>query len=55
MTTQERLRAAAKRLEKSKPRLAADGEYLDELLTRAADEMDRQLEMFAMLALEKHG
>jgi hypothetical protein len=55
MTTQERLRAAAQRLANTRPRLTADGEYLDELLTRAADEMDRQMEMFAMLALEKHG
>jgi hypothetical protein len=45
MTTQERLRYTARALRKQRPRAMANGEYVDELLTRSADEIDHLFEM----------
>lgn len=52
MTTQERLREAAKELRRRHPRPSSLGVYVDELMERAADEMDQQLRLFASLAEE---
>jgi recombinational DNA repair protein (RecF pathway) len=54
MTTQERLRREAVALRRIRPRMLAQGEYMDELLDRAADEMDAQAELFMRLAKEQN-
>ena len=55
MTTEERLRSAAAWVRKHQPNLPLfNGEYLPELLDRAAAEMDQRTEMFAQLALEQN-
>lgn len=50
MTTQERLRETAKYLRTQYPRPFSLGEYVDELMERAADEMDDQFRLFGSLA-----
>lgn len=55
MTTEERLRSAALWLMRHRPNLPLfNGEYLHELLARAADEMDQRTAMFAQLALQQN-
>ena len=55
MTTEERLRSAALWVMRHRPDLPLfNGEYLHELLARAADEMDQRTAMFAQLALEQN-
>ena len=50
MTTQERLREAAKYLRTQHPRPFSLGVYIDELMVQAADEMDDQFRLFGSLA-----
>lgn len=52
MTTEERLRQAAKELRQIGLRRPTGGLYLDELLDRAAKEMDERNGILAGLALD---
>jgi hypothetical protein len=51
MTTEERLRHVAQSIRSSGARRIYLGEYLDELLDRAAAEMDKRTELVAGLSL----
>ena len=51
MTTEERLREAARYLRTQHPRPTSCGLFIDELILRAADEMDAKTLFVAQLAL----
>lgn len=52
MTTQERLREAAKYLRTQYPRPFSCGQFIDELMVQGADEMDNWINLLAQAGLE---
>lgn len=52
MTTQERLRASAAYLRTQYPRPFSCGQFIDELMDQAANEMDNWIKLLADAALE---
>jgi hypothetical protein len=52
MTTQERLREAAKYMRTQYPRPCSDGMFVDELMVQAAEEIDEWIILLADTALE---